>query len=129
MALERNKPIVCPVLIGREADLTALQVLIDQAKRGERQVARLAARRGLANRGWQQRQKPMLSTRASYPCKGTAFKPIAPYHTPPFSISSVRTLPALLLWRGTTIHPPLHWNSHAFCLTPLRLRPSNRLLH
>ncbi len=47
MALSRNKPIVCPVLIGREADLTALQALIEQAKRGERQVALIGGEAGI----------------------------------------------------------------------------------
>ncbi len=47
MALSRNKPIVCPVLIGRAADLTALHVLIDQAKRGEGQVALISGEAGI----------------------------------------------------------------------------------
>jgi predicted ATPase len=47
MALLPNKPIVCPVLIGREADLTALQALIEQAKRGERQVALIGGEAGI----------------------------------------------------------------------------------
>jgi DNA-binding CsgD family transcriptional regulator/tetratricopeptide (TPR) repeat protein len=47
MALSPNKPIVCPVLIGRAADLTALQVLIDQAKRGEGQVALISGEPGI----------------------------------------------------------------------------------
>jgi hypothetical protein len=32
MELSRNKAIVCPVLIGREAQLRALQALTEQAK-------------------------------------------------------------------------------------------------
>src|SRR5947208_15693318 len=47
MALARNKPIVCPVLIGRAADLTALHVLVDQAKRGEGQVALISGEAGI----------------------------------------------------------------------------------
>src|SRR5947199_7107569 len=47
MELSRNKPIVCPVLIGRAADLTALHVLIDQAKRGEGQVAMISGEAGI----------------------------------------------------------------------------------
>jgi predicted ATPase len=47
MALARNKPIVCPVLIGRAADLTALHLLIDQAKRGEGQVALISGEAGI----------------------------------------------------------------------------------
>ncbi len=44
MALLPNKQIVCPVMIGREADLAALQELADQAKRGEGQVALIVVR-------------------------------------------------------------------------------------
>jgi predicted ATPase len=47
MVLSPNKPIVCPVLIGRAADLTALHALIDQAKRGEGQVALLSGEAGI----------------------------------------------------------------------------------
>ena len=47
MALSPNKPIVCPVLIGRTADLTALHVLIDQAKRSEEQVALISGEAGI----------------------------------------------------------------------------------
>src|SRR5947207_700651 len=47
MELSRNKPIVCPVLIGRAADLTALHVLVDQAKRGEGQVALISGEAGI----------------------------------------------------------------------------------
>ncbi len=42
-----SKPIVCPILIGRAADLTALHVLIDQAKRGEGQVALISGEAGI----------------------------------------------------------------------------------
>jgi DNA-binding CsgD family transcriptional regulator len=42
-----NKPIVCPVLIGRAADLTALHVLVDQAKRGEGQVVLISGEAGI----------------------------------------------------------------------------------
>jgi DNA-binding CsgD family transcriptional regulator len=47
MALLANKQIVCPILIGREADLAALQALVDQAKRGERQVALIGGEAGI----------------------------------------------------------------------------------
>jgi DNA-binding CsgD family transcriptional regulator/predicted negative regulator of RcsB-dependent stress response len=47
MVLARNKPIVCPVLIGRAADLTALHALIDQAKQGMGQVALVSGEAGI----------------------------------------------------------------------------------
>ncbi len=47
MVLSPNKPIVCPVLIGRAADLTALHMLIDQAKRGMGQVALMSGEAGI----------------------------------------------------------------------------------
>jgi DNA-binding NtrC family response regulator len=47
MPLSRNKPIVCPVLIGRATDLIALQVLIDQTKQSEGQVALISGEAGI----------------------------------------------------------------------------------
>src|SRR5690242_7047535 len=47
MVLSPKKPIVCPVLIGRAADLTALHALIDQAKQGEEQVALISGEAGV----------------------------------------------------------------------------------
>ena len=47
MALLPNKQIVCPILIGREADLAALQELVEQAKRGEGQVALIGGEAGI----------------------------------------------------------------------------------
>jgi AAA ATPase domain len=47
MALSRNKPVVCPILIGRAAELTALHALVDQAKLGEGQVALISGEAGI----------------------------------------------------------------------------------
>ena len=47
MALLPDKQIVCPVLIGRVADLAALQALVEQAKRGEGQVALIGGEAGI----------------------------------------------------------------------------------
>src|SRR2546428_3355344 len=47
MVLSRNKPIVCPVLIGRAADLTAVHALIDQAKCGQGQVVLFSGEAGI----------------------------------------------------------------------------------
>jgi len=47
MAILLNKPIVCPVLIGRTADLAALTSLVDQAKRGEGQVVLVSGEAGI----------------------------------------------------------------------------------
>ncbi len=42
-----NKPVVCPILIGRTADLAAFHLLIDQAKSGREQVALLCGEAGI----------------------------------------------------------------------------------
>lgn len=42
-----NKPVVCPVLIGRSDDLAALHVLADLAKRGQGQVALMSGEAGI----------------------------------------------------------------------------------
>ena len=42
-----NKPIVCPIVIGRTAELTALHQLIDQAKGGRGHVALISGEAGI----------------------------------------------------------------------------------
>jgi DNA-binding CsgD family transcriptional regulator/tetratricopeptide (TPR) repeat protein len=47
MATVFNKPVVCPVLIGRSGDLAALRTLVDQAKQGQGQVALMSGEAGI----------------------------------------------------------------------------------
>src|SRR6266480_7053501 len=47
MQIPLNKPVVCPVLIGRTPDLAALYMLIDEAKNGSGQVALLSGEAGI----------------------------------------------------------------------------------
>jgi predicted ATPase/DNA-binding CsgD family transcriptional regulator len=47
MAVPLNKPIVCPVVIGRTIELTALHQLIESTKRGLGQVALLSGEAGI----------------------------------------------------------------------------------
>jgi DNA-binding CsgD family transcriptional regulator/predicted negative regulator of RcsB-dependent stress response len=47
MAVPLNKPVICPVLIGRTADLAALRLLIEQTKSGKGQVALLCGEAGI----------------------------------------------------------------------------------
>src|SRR5436309_1376730 len=47
MATELNKPLICPVLIGRGQDLTHFRMLVDQVKSGEAQVALLSGEAGI----------------------------------------------------------------------------------
>src|SRR5215472_2185501 len=47
MAVSFNKPIICPILIGRTPELRALHTLIDQAKSGRGQVALLSGEAGV----------------------------------------------------------------------------------
>jgi hypothetical protein len=47
MATVFNKPVVCPVLIGRSGDLTAFHMLVDQTKRGMGQVALMSGEAGI----------------------------------------------------------------------------------
>jgi len=51
MVLSPDKPIVCPVLIGRAADLTALHTLIDQVKSGKEQKGQVILISGEAGIG------------------------------------------------------------------------------
>ena len=47
MAIAFNKPLVCPVLIGRTTELAALRLLMDQAKSGQGQVVLLSGEAGI----------------------------------------------------------------------------------
>ncbi len=47
MAIAFNKPLVCPVLIGRTDELAALHLLMDRAKSGEGQVALISGEAGI----------------------------------------------------------------------------------
>jgi tetratricopeptide (TPR) repeat protein len=47
MALELNKPLICPVLIGRVQDLTHFRFLVDRVKSGKSQVALLSGEAGI----------------------------------------------------------------------------------
>src|SRR5436309_3118829 len=46
MATVFKKPVVCPVLVGRSGDLSALRALVDQVKRGQGQVALMSGEAG-----------------------------------------------------------------------------------
>jgi DNA-binding CsgD family transcriptional regulator/tetratricopeptide (TPR) repeat protein len=47
MAIAFNKPLVCPILIGRASELAALRLLIERAKGGEGQVALISGEAGI----------------------------------------------------------------------------------
>src|SRR6266566_5099996 len=47
MATELNKPLICPVLIGRVQDLTHFRILVDQVKNGEAQVVLVCGEAGI----------------------------------------------------------------------------------
>ena len=47
MAASFDQPVVCPVLIGRAADLEVLQLRIDQAKEGKGQTILLSGEAGV----------------------------------------------------------------------------------
>ncbi len=47
MATVFNRPVVCPVLIGRSGDVAALRMLVDQAKQGQGQVALMSGEAGI----------------------------------------------------------------------------------
>lgn len=47
MAIVFNKPVICPVLIGRQVELTTLHALIDQARKGQGQMVLLSGEAGI----------------------------------------------------------------------------------
>jgi DNA-binding CsgD family transcriptional regulator len=84
MALGRNKPIVCPVLIGRAADLTALYVLVDQAKRGEGQVALISGEAGIGKSRLVTEAKAYASSQGFIPLQGNCFQTDSAFPYAPF---------------------------------------------
>ena len=76
-----DKLIVCPILIGRAVDLTALRALIDQTKQGKGQVALISGEAGIgksrlvaeaktyaANQGFLLLQGNCFQTDRVFPC-------------------------------------------------------------
>jgi AAA ATPase-like protein len=58
MAVSVNKPIICPVLIGRTTELTSLRALLEQVKGGQGQVVVLSGEAGIG------KSRLMTETRA-----------------------------------------------------------------
>jgi len=52
MTIPLYQPVVCPILVGRSAELAALQACIQAPTRGQGSVVLLSGKRVLANRGW-----------------------------------------------------------------------------
>src|SRR3974390_24615 len=84
MALLPNKQIVCPVLIGRVADLAALQELVEQAKRGEGQVALIGGEAGIGKSRLVEEMKTYAAGQGFVLLQGNCFQedstlPYAPF--------------------------------------------------
>ena len=84
MALLPNKQIFCPVLIGHEGELTALQALIEQAKRGEGQVALISGEAGIGKSRLVAEAKAYAASQGFIPLQGNCFQadrafPYAPF--------------------------------------------------
>jgi predicted ATPase/DNA-binding CsgD family transcriptional regulator len=84
MVLSHNKPFVCPVLIGRKADLSALHALIDQAKGGEGQVALISGEAGIGKSRLVAETKAYAASQGFLPLQGNCFQadsalPYAPF--------------------------------------------------
>ena len=116
MMLLPDYQIVCPVLIGREADLQALRTLTERAKRGERQVALVSGEAGIgksrlaaetktyaADQGFRLLQGNCFQTDSALPYAPfldlfrsyfAGFSPQGRYHDPPaFALELSRFLP------------------------------------
>ncbi len=63
MAIEYNKPLICPVVIGRVQDLTHFRLLVDRVKSGQGQVALLSGEAGIGKRGSVSRRTARTRTR------------------------------------------------------------------
>ena len=47
MSISLNKPIICPILIGRQSEVTTLHALIDQARSAQGQVVLISGEAGI----------------------------------------------------------------------------------
>src|SRR5579863_4652436 len=84
MALSPNKPIVCPVLIGRATDLTALHVLIDQTKQGEGQVALISGEAGIGKSRLVAEAKTYAASQGFLLMQGNCFQADSAFPYAPF---------------------------------------------
>ncbi len=84
MELSHNKPIVCPVLIGRAADLTALHMLIDQTKQGEGQVALVSGEAGIGKSRLVAEAKAYAAAQGFLPLQGNCFQTDSAFPYAPF---------------------------------------------
>jgi DNA-binding CsgD family transcriptional regulator/predicted negative regulator of RcsB-dependent stress response len=84
MVRASNKSIVCPVLIGREKDLAALQTCLEQAKRGEGQVALIGGEAGVGKSRLVEETKTYAADQGFVLLQGNCFQedrafPYAPF--------------------------------------------------
>jgi len=87
-----DTPVVCPVLIGREADLAALRSLTDRAKNGEGQVALLSGEAGVGKSRLVTEIKVYAAAQGFLLLQGNCFPLISLIPTPLFSTSCARSL-------------------------------------
>src|SRR5690348_10636369 len=84
MVLASNKSIVCPVLIGREKDLAALQTCLEQTKRGEGLVALIGGEAGVGKSRLVEETKTYAADQGFVLMQGNCFQedrtfPYAPF--------------------------------------------------
>ncbi len=79
-----NESVVCPILIGRTADLTAFHLLVDQAKNGKGQVALLGGEAGVGKSRLVEEVKTYAANQGFLLLQGNCFQtdrvfPYAPF--------------------------------------------------
>src|SRR5256885_4707664 len=74
-------PILCRVLIGRGAELTALRLLVDRARSGTGQIVLLSGEAGIGNRAWWPRRRPTRLLKASFFCRASVSQRTVPVPT------------------------------------------------
>jgi predicted ATPase len=109
MALELNKPLICPVLIGRVQDLTHFRLLVDRMKSGQGQVALLSGEAGIGKSRLVAEVKSYAAARDFLLLEGQCFQTDSRY---PYA-------PLLDLFRAyfarftlTSLPYTMHWCSH-----------------
>ncbi|HLZ62228.1 MAG TPA: AAA family ATPase [Ktedonosporobacter sp.] len=84
MTLPTHRPVVCPVLIGRTADVEALHALIEQVKRGEGEVALISGEAGIGKSRLVEETKANAASQGFSLLQGNCFQadrafPYAPF--------------------------------------------------
>ena len=124
MAVEFNKPLICPILIGRVQDLTTLRLLVDRVKSGEGQVALLSGEAGIGKSRLVAKVKAYTSAQDFLLLEGQCFQTDSAYPYAPLLDLFRAYFARLARLAPTSLPDPMH----SFASTLSHLLPELALL-